>query len=205
MKAQKLNRRQARQVLYLSRFDFTLKHVPGTKMRKADRLSKRPDQKISIENDNKNQVFIKDHWLCNLSEVVIEELEVDILERIKIARSKDKEVVRVVEEIKKAGVKVLRGEEWQIEEDLVLKEGKVYMLKDEALRVEIIQLHHDIPVAGHREKWKITKLVTRNYWWLEVMKDVGKYVKGYNMCQKMKNRTEVPAKKLKLSNIPEKP
>jgi len=37
------------------------------------------------------------------------------------------------------------------------------------------------------------------------MKDVGKYVKGYNMCQKMKNRTEVPAKKLKLSNIPEKP
>ena len=40
--------------------------------------------------------------------------------------------------MKKAGVKVLRGEEWQIEEDLLLKEGKVYMLKDEALRVEII-------------------------------------------------------------------
>ena len=38
--------------------------------------------------------------------------------------------------MKKAGVKVLRGEEWQIEEDLVLKKGKVYMLKDEALRVE---------------------------------------------------------------------
>ena len=107
MKAQKLNKRQARWVLYLSRFYFTLKHVPGTKMRKADRLSKRPDQKIGIENDNKNQVFIKDHWLCNLSEVVIEELEVDILERIKIARSKDKEVVRVVEEMKKVKVKIL--------------------------------------------------------------------------------------------------
>ena len=152
MKAQKLNRRQARWVLHLSRFDFTLKHMPGTKMRKADRLSKKPDQKIGIENDNKNQVFIKNHWLCNLSEVVIEELEVDILERIKIARSKDKEVVRVVEEMKKEGVKVLRGEEWQIEEDLMLKEGKVYMLKDEALRVKIIQLHHDIPVAEHRGK-----------------------------------------------------
>jgi len=33
------------------------------------------------------------------------------LEKIKITRSKNKEVVRVVEEIKKAGVKVLRGEE----------------------------------------------------------------------------------------------
>jgi len=39
---------------------------------------------------------------------VIEEPKVDILEKIKIARSKDKEVVGVVEKIKKAGVKVLR-------------------------------------------------------------------------------------------------
>jgi len=30
---------------------------------------------------------------------------------MKIARSKDEKVVRVVEEMKKAGVKVLRGEE----------------------------------------------------------------------------------------------
>jgi len=36
MKAQKLNQRQAHWALYLSRFDFTLKHVPGTKMGKTD-------------------------------------------------------------------------------------------------------------------------------------------------------------------------
>jgi len=40
MKAQKLNHRQARWALYLSRFDFTLKYVPGTKMEKADGLSR---------------------------------------------------------------------------------------------------------------------------------------------------------------------
>jgi len=39
---------------------------------------------------------------------VIERPKVNILEKIKIAKSKDEEVVRVVEEIKKAGVKVLR-------------------------------------------------------------------------------------------------
>ena len=43
MKAQKLNRRQARWALYLSQFDFTLKHVVGAKMGKADRLSQRAD------------------------------------------------------------------------------------------------------------------------------------------------------------------
>ena len=46
-------------------------------------------------------------------------------------------------------VKVLRGDEWQVEEDLVLKERKLYVLKKE-LRVEIISLHYDIPVAGYK-------------------------------------------------------
>ena len=46
-------------------------------------------------------------------------------------------------------VKKLWENEWQIEGDLVLKKGKVYVLEDEELRVEIIQLHHDVLVAGH--------------------------------------------------------
>ena len=78
--------------------------------------------------------------------------EIDTLEKIKIARGKDKEVVRVVKEIKKVKIKALREEEWQIEEDLVLKKEKVYVPKDEALRVEIIWLHYNAPVARHREK-----------------------------------------------------
>ena len=68
-----------------------------------------------------------------------------------------------MEEIKKAGVKVLWRDEWQIEKDLVLKEGKMYVLKDEALRVEIIQLHHDVLVAEYRGRWKTTELIMRNY------------------------------------------
>ena len=51
--------------------------------------------------------------------------------------------------MKKAGVKELRGNEWKIERDLVLKEGKIYVLKDEELRGEVIQLHHDVLAAGY--------------------------------------------------------
>ena len=98
-----------------------------------------------------------------MQKVVIESLEVDILEKIKKARSKDKEVVRVVEEMKKAKMKVLWGDEWQIKGDLVLKKGKVYVLKNEKLRIEIIQLHHDMPVVRYKRRWKTTELITRNY------------------------------------------
>ena len=34
----------------------------------------------------------------------------------------------------------------------MLKEGRVYVPKNEKLRVEIIQLYHDMPIAGHGEQ-----------------------------------------------------
>ena len=76
-------------------------------MGKADGLSQRVDWKVGIEKDNDNQVFIKDNWIRNMYEVVVEGPEVEVVERIKKARSKDEDVVRVVEEMKKAGVKEL--------------------------------------------------------------------------------------------------
>ena len=125
-------------------------------MRKVDSLSRRPDWKIGVDKDNEDQVFIKNCWLHSLHKIVIEGPEVDIVEKIRKARGKDEEVVRIVEEMKKAEIRALRGEEWQLERDLVLKKEKVYVLKDEELRVEIIWLHHDVLVAGHGGKWKIT-------------------------------------------------
>jgi len=44
-------------------------------------------------------------------ERLIEGPEEEIVKRIKEARDKDEEVIKVVEEIKKAGVKTLRDEE----------------------------------------------------------------------------------------------
>ena len=51
--------------------------------------------------------------------------------------------------MKRVGVKVLQEDKQQIEEDLVLKKEKVYIPKNKMLRVEIIQLYHDILVAGY--------------------------------------------------------
>jgi len=48
------------------------------------------------------------------------------------------------------------------------------------------------------------ELVTRNYWWPRVIRDIGRYVEGCNLCQRMKNRTEELVGKLKLSEVPEK-
>jgi len=85
-----------------------------------------------------------------------------------------------------------------------LKEGKIYVLKYEELRVEMIQLYYDIIVAGYGGRWKTMELVTRNYWCPGVTRDVWGYVNSCDMCQKMKNWMEILAGKLKLSEISKK-
>ena len=119
-------------------------------MGRVDSLSRRVDWVEGVEKDNKNQVMLKEEWLeIRVMEQLVEGPEEEIMRKIKEARDKDEKVIKAVEEMKKAGVKMLRNEEWQIEEGLVLKEGRVYVPKDEKLRIEIIRLHHDTLIAGH--------------------------------------------------------
>jgi len=85
MKVQKLNRQQARWALYLSRFDFALKHISGTKIGKTDSLSRRPDWEVEVERDNEDETLVKKEWLENRRtekvEVIVE--GVDLLEKIR--------------------------------------------------------------------------------------------------------------------------
>jgi len=132
MKVQKLNRRQARWTLYLSRFNFMLKHIPGSKMGKVDNLSRRPDWEIEVERDNKDEMLVKREWLkvrkMKKIEVIME--GIDLLEKVRQSKVKDDEVVKAVDSV-------------------IYKEEKMYVPKDNKLRVEIIRLHYDTLVGEH--------------------------------------------------------
>ena len=43
------------------------------------------------------------------------------------------------------------------------REKKYEVEKNKELKLEIIWLHHNVPIAEHGERQKITELVTRNY------------------------------------------
>jgi len=104
--------------------------------------------------------LVKLEWLevrrIETVEIIVD--RVDLLEEVRKSKVKDDEVIKAVEEMKRAGVKMLRDElrdeEWREVEGIMYKEGKVYILKDNKLRAEIIRLHHDMPVGGHRGSGK---------------------------------------------------
>jgi len=72
-----------------------------------------------------------------------------LLEKVKQSRVKDNKIVKAVEKMKQAGVKMLRDKEWREVDSIIYKEKKVYVSKDNKLRAEIIRLYHDTPVGGH--------------------------------------------------------
>ena len=90
--------------------------------------------------------MVKPEWLkvrkTETVEIIVD--GVDLLEEVRKSTVKDNEVVKVVEEMKRAGVKMLRNEEWREVDSIIYKEGKVYVPKDDKLRAEIIRLHHNI-------------------------------------------------------------
>jgi len=103
-------------------------------MEKADRLSRRPDWQKGVEKDNEDQKLIKPEWIRGAETIIEEE---NLKERIKRVQEGNERIVKVVEELKRAGIKTLKNEEWEIEDGIVMKEGKIYVPEEE-LRGEII-------------------------------------------------------------------
>ena len=82
-------------------------------MGKADSLSKRLDWEVRVEKDNEDEMLVKPEWLevrkTKAVEIIVD--GVDLLEEVRKSRVKNDKVVKAVEEMKQAGVKMLRDEE----------------------------------------------------------------------------------------------
>jgi len=78
--------------------------------------------------------LIKPEWIRGVEMLV---KEGNLKKRIKRTQKKNKKVVKAVKELKRAGIKMLRDKEWKIENRIVIKEGRIYVLEEE-LREKVI-------------------------------------------------------------------
>jgi len=87
-----------------------------------------------VEKDNEDQKLIKPEWIKGVKTIIEEG---NLKEGIRRAQEGDEKVVKAVEELKRAGIKTLKNKEWEIEDGLVMKKGRIYIPEGE-LRKEII-------------------------------------------------------------------
>src|ERR1700761_2989445 len=208
MTAKKLNRRQVQWSLLLARFDFLLHHRPGKTMGKSDALSRRSDHGSGLD-DNQNLTLLTPRLFAvrALEGIQVTGEEKDILKEIRRgmeAENQEEVVVKAVKELKKSSTKSVKSSEWSIENGLLYYRGKIYVPRSE-LRRWILTLCHDSKLAGHPGRWKTLELVSRNYWWPQMSRYIGKYVSTCDMCLQTKPAHQLPIGQLHPLPIPDAP
>jgi len=153
--AQKLTRRQARWALFMTFFDFVLYHKPEKTMQAENPLSRQADHEMGIDLDNTNQVLLKPEFFAINALEATHELPINdeiILKKIKAALLSD-EVTKDYKSLLKSGPREFKKslQDWNYENRLLLYKGKIYIPHsvEDTLRQQIVQMHHDLPSAGH--------------------------------------------------------
>lgn len=95
--------------------------------------------------------------------------------------------------------------EWNFEDRLILRRGRIYMPDDSDLRREIIRLHHDPEMFSHPGEIKTMELIQRTFWWPRMSKIIKEYISGCTTCQSTKNITHPRAVPAQPGEIPPHP
>lgn len=156
-------------------------------MSKPDALSRRPDHCQGIKNDNSNIILITAEHIASIT---VESVGDQIISKLKYR--------------KQAPINPRDKANWKQEDGITYCNGLI-VVNDKDLQLEILQMVHDSPIAGHPGQAKTRELITWNYWWSGLTQFVNKYVDGCRKCQKNKVFSQKPQGELHPNAIPQRP
>jgi hypothetical protein len=189
-----LNRRQERWSGQLKQYNFVSLYRKDASNAKADILSRCPAFTYSEEGtpSSTNQTIIdKEQWL----EVGAMEMDSEQYESIQISAMEDelllpeakeriKEKAILDEKYRELCKQVTKGgnidKDFSITNELRCWKNRIYV--PEGLQQRVMQSEHDSKVAGHFGRNRTLELLTRNFYWNNMERDVRKYCNEFEIC-----------------------
>jgi len=185
-----LNRRQARWAQFLSRFDYEIVYRPGKSNGKADALTRRPrdlpeggDERLKTME----QVVLKPTNLPEQVRILASDLrkQCPVQEQLEEASKQDVLVAKILHAVRQGTLmrEIMVAECSEVKGQLHYG-GKRYVPEDPELQLPLIKEHHDTPLAGHPGRSKTFDLLSCQYYWKTMRKQVDRYVRSCAECQK---------------------
>ncbi|QRV99243.1 Transposon Tf2-7 polyprotein [Ceratobasidium sp. AG-Ba] len=198
--AETFNRRHARWHMELASFNFEIHYRPGKMSNKPDALSRRHDHE---DIPNPQQIMINAERFKGFKA----NIEIDIISMIRESLSDDESLTTLIASTKKKEDlppsirKQYDKYEWK--EDLLWYEGRIVIPENKEIRLAILEMHHDNPIAGHQGQARTLELISRRYYWPAMKQQVNRFVETCEICQRSKGHKQyAPQKPLP---IPQKP
>jgi transposase InsO family protein len=210
--AQSLSRRQMRWAQDLAKFNFVIKYRPGLQQGKPDALSRRSymaPREGDLAYDQQRHVLLgPDKLQLFASEVYTAPQGTLFFDNVRVALSSDELANDVRQHLQASSIsgKSSRSDYDHFEDrgGLLFRDGLLYVPAG-SMRVEVLQQHHDTPLAGHFGITKTVELITRNYWWPQLRHSVEEFVRTCDTCNRAKTPRHLPYGLLQPLPIPSKP
>lgn len=91
---------------------------------------------------------------------------------------------------------------WSFEHEVLHRKRLIYV-STEKLRVAVLTANHDAPAIRHPGTEKTKKILSRNYWWPDMIKFVKEYVRSCEICQRTKSKRHKPFGDLEFLPVPD--
>ncbi|QRV98260.1 Retrotransposable element Tf2 protein [Ceratobasidium sp. AG-Ba] len=198
--AETFNQRHARWHMELASFNFEIHYRPGKMSTKPDALSRRHDH---TDIPNPEQIMIAAEKFKGFKA----NLELDIISMIRESVLEDESLTTLIsstqnkEDLPPSIKKQYDKYEWK--EDLLWYEGRIVIPENKEIKLAILEMHHDNPIAGHQGQARTLELISRRYYWPAMKAQVNRFVESCEVCQRSKgHKQSAPLKPLP---IPQKP